>query len=127
MSRLDMENIMSAFVRLNSEQHARVKANIADARGKETYPCPFLLDGLCCVYEHRGITCRTHGLANLQEGVLKLPQCVHEGLNYSDVYDPATSEVDIENPLSVSLRIDDILEQAGFEQEVIRPLIEWFN
>jgi Fe-S-cluster containining protein len=125
MSRLDMEHIMSAFVRLDAPTQERVRANIAAAQGE--YACPFLIDNLCAVYEHRGVGCRTHGLAYLQDGTLKLPQCVHEGLNYSDVFNPATSEVALKNPITTSLRIDDILQQFGFQPEVIRPLVEWFN
>ncbi len=127
MSRPDMEHIMGAFMHLPAEKHTRVKANIAAVKAgrQPIYPCPFLLDGLCCVYEHRGIVCRTHGLAYLQpDNVVKLPQCVHDGLNYSDVFDGQT--VNLPNPITISLRIDDILNRYGFEPEVIKPLIEWF-
>ncbi len=134
MSRLDMEHIMNAFVRLPADKHERIKANIADIKANRpsVYACPFLLDGLCAVYEHRGIVCRTHGLAYIAGDVVKLPQCAHEGLNYSDVFNPSTNELTLQNPIKTSMRTDDILKSAlakqfKIEPEVIRPLIEWFS
>lgn len=54
-----------------------------------TYPCPFLINNVCSVYEYRGIICRTFGLIYLKEGAkMQIPFCAYEGLNYSNVLDP---------------------------------------
>ena len=131
MSRLEMEYLMSAFVRLDAATQAQVRANIDATRGATEYQCPFLIGGLCSVYEHRGIVCRTHGLAYLCEEGVKLPECVREGLNYSEVFDVETSIFSTE-PIKTSLRTDDILRSPlakhfQLEPGDIRPLIAWFS
>lgn len=60
-----------------------------EERKKFMYRCPFLIDKKCSVYMHRGLICRTHGLAfylNETEN-FKIPGCADLGLNYSNVVD----------------------------------------
>lgn len=71
--------------------------------GREyNYSCPFLIENVCCIYKYRPIICRTHGLIyfstdkNGKERYI-LPECVHLGLNYSNVYDEKTSEISMQN------------------------------
>jgi Fe-S-cluster containining protein len=108
-----------------------------------THECPFLLNNRCSVYSHRGIICRTHGLAYYIEGSdrTKVPNCVHRGLNYSNVYDKETKKLSSEmfeatgfadEPVAFNLSLKfmlhneatDYLELDFGEQ---RALIDWFK
>lgn len=134
-SRLELEYLMSGFVQLPFEIKHNIKEEIKrlKAENPKMYKCPFLVDGLCCVYKYRGIVCRTHGLAwfDENENKIRLPYCVNVGLNYSTVFDRETGEVFLQNPIKERLRIDSILrsveaEEFKLECGEIRPLIKWF-
>lgn len=63
------------------------------------HACPFLVNNLCCIYENRPIICRTFGLiksAKMQDGtvVALLPECINQGLNYSNVFNFETNDFD---------------------------------
>ena len=129
-SRLEMEYLMAGFVNLPKMIQDEVKENISWAKGKKEYRCPFLINDLCCLYKRRGLVCRTHGLAYLSSGHIKLPDCANYGLNYSDVYDKTTRKVCIKNVIRESLRIDDIFsspmaQKYDLEKGQIRRLIDW--
>ena len=131
-SRLEMEYIMSGFLKLPEELKQQIRSNVSEIRDKNHYTCPFLIDNLCCLYDYRGIVCRTHGLAYLYKGVIKLPECANNGLNYSNVFNKNTHEIVIDNPIKESLRTDDILksplaEKYQLEAGDIRKLVDWFN
>lgn len=56
------------------------------------HKCPFLIDKKCSVYQYRALICRNYGLMyyyknNEGEQRYHMPCCVHQGLNYSNVYD----------------------------------------
>lgn len=134
-SRLELEYLMSGFVQLPFEIKHNIKEEIKRLKAEKPkmYKCPFLVDGLCCVYQYRGIVCRTHGLAwfDENENKIRLPYCVNIGLNYSTVFDRETGEVFLQNPIKEQLRIDSILksdeaEEFKLECGEIRPLIKWF-
>jgi len=130
-SRLEMEYLMNGFMNLPSEIKQKIRENINNVKGKDQYVCPFLINDLCILYERRGIVCRTHGLAYLYEGNIKLPECANIGLNYSDIFNKKTKEIIIDNPIKESLRIDSILtgklaEKYELESGDIRKLIDWF-
>lgn len=134
-SRLEAEYLMSGFVKLPPDIQTRIKAEIKrlKANNPKLYRCPFLIDGLCSVYDYRGIVCRTHGLAWFDEdqNKIRLPYCVNKGLNYSKVFDRETGEVFLQNPVREHLRIDSVLrsedaEEFELECGEIRPLIKWF-
>lgn len=130
-SRLEMEYLMAGFVTLPKEIQDKVRENVKEAKGKKEYKCPFLIDDLCCLYDRRGLVCRIHGLAYLNEGAIRLPDCANYGLNYSDVYDKETKKISIENVIKENLRIDVIFDSPlaqkyNLEKGQIRRLIDWF-
>ncbi len=76
---------MTGYSNLNNESKIRVQENIKTMeRGGA---CPFLLDKLCSIYPYRPMICRIYGLAYLaKNNIVKVPYCVNEGKNYSQVY-----------------------------------------
>ena len=133
-SRLEAEYLMKGFVELSPKIQKEIKQNIKkllDNKIYSNYKCPFLINKECSLYKYRGLVCRTHGLAFLDNGIVKLPECVNEGLNYSSVYDSKKKELLIEQPIKESLRIDNIFDNQAakkynLECGEIRPLIKWF-
>ena len=135
-SRLEAEYIMSGFVRLSPQVQDRIKQNIKDVlktyETSKNYRCPFLVNNECSLYEYRGIVCRTFGLAYVDKGIVRLPECVNSGLNYSEIYDKTKKEITLENPIMESLMTDKVLrsdtaEKYELECGEIRPLICWFS
>lgn len=139
-SRLEAEYIMSGYIKLPPKTQQSIKMNISkilqekanNTSERFTYRCPFLIDSLCTAYKYRGLTCRTFGLAYLEDNIVKLPECANLGLNYSEIFNTKTKELNLENPIKESLRIDSILrsqlaEKYELECGEIRPLIDWFT
>ena len=131
-SRLEMEYFMAGFQSLPKNVKVKILENIDKAKGKKIYQCPFLIDDLCSMYERRSLTCRVHGLAYLLNGVVKLPECANFGKNYSECFNSSTNEIDITNPINMSLRIDDIFnsklaQDFNLQAGEIRSLINWFK
>lgn len=129
-SRLEMEYLIAGFVSLPKTIQDEIRENVSKVKGKKEYKCPFLINNLCSLYERRGLVCRTHGLAYLSNGAVKLPDCANYGLNYSDVYDKTTKEVSIKNVIKENLRIDEIFnspmaQKYNLEKGQIRRLIDW--
>ncbi len=133
-SRLEAEYIMQGYTKLSVNLQKHVKQNIKNlinAKQTSSYRCPFLINSECSLYDYRGIVCRTFGFAYVDDGIIKLPECVNSGLNYSRVYDKNKKEVLLTNPIRDNLRIDSILrsplaEKYELECGEIRPLIKWF-
>lgn len=139
-SRLEAEYLMQEFMNLPKDIKDDIRRNIIIIKEEKlkhkderfTYTCPFLVNSQCSVYSHRGIDCRTYGLACLQQdGKVKLPNCATLGLNYSELYNPKTKELNITDPIKQDLRIDHCLrsplaEKYELECGEIRPLIDWF-
>lgn len=132
-SRLEAEYLMSGFLKLPADIKNKIKEEIKKLKSEnpKMYKCPFLIDKECSVYPYRGIVCRVHGLAWLDEDKIRLPYCVNKGLNYSNIFDRETGEVFLPNPIKERLKIDSILRSdaaENFELECgeIRPLIKWF-
>jgi Fe-S-cluster containining protein len=117
-TRVEVQYLMLGFHRLVPDVKLRIVESInelkrvkggKDSSSKFMHACPFLIDKKCSVYEFRGIICRTHGLAFYDgSGKIRVPSCVNEGLNYSEVYDKAT------NILS-----SELWEASGYEQEPV--------
>lgn len=129
-SRLEAEYIMAGFAKLPVEVQIQIKNNIIKIKGEKSYQCPFLINDECSLYERRGIVCRTHGLAYLYDGIVHLPECANNGLNYFDVFNLKTKEVSIQNPIKVSLRTDDLFNStiaAKYDLQCgeIRRLVDW--
>lgn len=133
-SRLEAEYIMRGFLELNTNYQNQVRKNILTLVNNNKfsdYSCPFLINKECSVYKYRGIVCRTHGLAYLDNGIVKLPECVKQGLNYSKNYDAAKKELLLDNPVKQNLRTDrvfnsEIAHKYDLECGEIRPIIKWF-
>ena len=140
-SRLEMEYIMSGFIRLSPDVQNNIKANIKELAAKKNkikpgeryeYRCPFLLDKLCTLYEYRGIVCRVFGLAYLDNFMVRVPECANSGLNYADVYDKKSGTIQLDNPIKDNLRTDivlrgDLAKKFELECGEIRRLINWFS
>lgn len=105
------------------------------------YVCPFLINKKCCVYEHRGLICRRFGLAYFAENNrVKVPYCVHHGLNYSNVYDTKTKMLSQEmfdatgfevEPLAYNVSLKSLLKNEAVDYLELdfgetRMLIDWF-
>ena len=95
-SEIEVQLLKQGFNKLDDDTKLIIKQKIAkiledkktNTKEPFTYPCPFLIDNVCSVYECRGIICRTFGLIYLKEGAkMQFPFCAYEGLNYSNVLD----------------------------------------
>ncbi|MCM1010803.1 MAG: YkgJ family cysteine cluster protein [Fusobacterium sp.] len=124
LSRLEMEYLMKGFLRLDKEKHDLVRERIRKITAKP-YPCPFLLEGECSVYSYRPLTCRVHGLAYMRsDGIVKLPECARQGLNYSENFDGKTINFE---PIKEDLNLDKIFAaHPEFDFGEIRSMIDWF-
>lgn len=107
---------------------------------KFTYDCPFLINNMCSVYEHRGLICRVFGVPWFDDsGKIIIPACVYDGLNYSSVYDHKTGCFLTElyektgfvtEPLAYNLSMKTLLNNDGTEYLGLvfgkqKSLIDW--
>lgn len=133
-TQLEMMYLMQGFRALPPIIQDQVRNNLANIKNNRVsthlfYQCPFLINKKCSVYKYRGITCRTFGLAYLcSDNTVKLPECVHNGLCYSDVMDGNILTVE---PVKENLSLFDIINskitakyKLDFGQS--RSLIDWF-
>lgn len=121
VSQLELEYLMQGFIALDNETKKLVQENIKFM--KKGGSCPFLINNKCSVYPYRPIICRVHGLAYLcRENTVKVPYCVNENKNYSDVYN--NGEINL-NPIKENLDTPNILK--GFDYGEIRNLYDWLN
>ena len=105
------------------------------------YNCPFLIDNICSVYEHRGIICRSFGLIEATEDKAKIPFCHQNKLNYSSVVDEEKNTISQEkylalneekSPLAYNINYNFLTSEKaeqkfGFEFGDKKPLIDWFS
>lgn len=149
-SEVEIQFLLMGTLTLNPETQSIINKNIENLLiakhncKDETfyYDCPFLIDNICSVYEHRGIICRAFGLmTQSDEGDSKVPFCAFEGLNYSNVVDTETSRVSrdkyeklgIENePLAYNvsykfLTDEDVESAFHFQFGPKKCLIDWFD
>ena len=107
MSRYEFNYLIHGFEKLETKTKKLVlnrikKLHKISQKSKNQnieHSCPFLISNLCCVYSHRPLICRTFGLiksVHTLDGqpVAILPDCLHNGLNYSNVFDFETKEFD---------------------------------
>ena len=133
-TQLEMMYLMQGFRGLPPLVQEQVRNNLLTIKNNRVsthlfYKCPFLLNNRCCVYSYRGITCRTFGLAYLMKnGVVKLPECVNEGLCYSKVskdgiltVEPVKEELDLPEITNGKLA-----KKYKLEFGPSRSLIDWF-
>lgn len=150
-SKIEFEYLMQGFGLLDDEKKQLILKRIEEIKQAQsevedqsefTYDCPFLIDGRCCVYENRGIICRTFGLPYFTEDKhLKVPCCVHIGLNYSSVYDPDKKMFAMElfektgntqEPLAYNLSLkyllnNEVAKYLGLNFGEDKTLIDWFE
>ena len=129
----EMCYLMQAFVKLPEYIKQKVKMNMLEIRRKRAnfkgerflYACPFLIDKSCCVYSHRGITCRAHALVYLKkDGNVNVPYWANDGLSFSSVYRDGIFSTE---PIKENLDIDTVLKNYKGEMGEIRPLVDWFE
>ena len=123
---------IKAVVQKNISQLLEEKEKFKGERFE--HKCPFLINNKCCVYKHRGIICRTFGLCYFDDvkGYIRLPGCVYNGLNYSEVFDKKTKTLNIESIPSINLRIDKVMtsmqaRKYGLDHGQIRPMLDWIK
>ena len=141
-SQIELEYLMIGVRQLDEEKKSIISQNInklkqqkAEHPGKDfKYDCPFLINNECSVYSYRGIVCRTFGLGYYDDtkDCVKLPECVHSGLNYSEFYDSKSGTLSIDDVININLRIDRVLNSRlaqvyNFECGDIRPMLEWLE
>lgn len=125
-SELELMYLMKGFNELDEDTKNKIQKNV-NAITKELeesleklYICPFLIDNCCSVYENRMLICRTHGLLfykTNKEGQTtnKIPACVEEGLNYSEVYDKETKTISEEKWLNSGIETKPIAHNIDRE------------
>ena len=147
-SSIETAYLLYGFMQLDKSVQDKVDLNlqkvIEEKRkfiGKKfRYNCPFLVDDVCCVYEYRGLVCRSFGLmTNGINGKIQVPFCCYEGLNYSNVMDDEGKKVSKEKfeklkveeePVAFNVSYE-FLTDPDFERGFNfsfgekKPLIEW--
>lgn len=141
-SQLEFTYLTQGYINLPENTKILVQQNIRELllKKKESkekhfeHSCPFLINNLCCVYHYRGIICRTFGICYYddEKGYVRLPECVNEGLNYSEFYDKKTKILNITEVPKCNLRINRVLNSTlakGYKLESgeIRPLLDWLS
>lgn len=147
-SSIETAYLLYGFMQLDKSVQDKVDLNlqkVIEEKRKFTgkkfrYNCPFLVDDVCCVYEYRGLVCRSFGLmTNGINGKIQVPFCCYEGLNYSNVMDDEGKKVSKEKfeklkveeePVAFNVSYE-FLTDPDFERGFNfsfgekKPLIEW--
>lgn len=140
LSQTEFAYITEGYIKISEEKKIIVQNNIKTLLDKKQknnekifeHQCPFLINNECCVYKYRGIICRTFGICYYDDknGYVRLPECVHDGLNYSKQYESETNLLNLENVPMINLRTDSVLEsQIAKKYKIksgeIRPMLDW--
>lgn len=140
LSQAEFSYLTEGYIKLPYEQKIIVQKNVKklleekekNKNKRFEHKCPFLINKQCCVYEYRGIICRTFGTCYFDDtkGYVRLPDCVHNGLNYSQYFDEKTNILSINEVPMINLRTDRILngevaKKYNILSGEIRPLLEW--
>lgn len=153
-SDVEFQYAMLGYNELSENQKNIIQAKVKEIKEQQNsdssdddfmYECPFLINKTCSIYEHRGIICRTHGLMFFVtdkngKSKNKIPNCVHLGLNYSNVYDETTKTISIEKwktttietePVAYNLGLKFLLNNVLTEELELKfgeekALIDWF-
>ena len=141
-SQLEFTYLTEGFINLPQNTKILVQQNIRNLlldkkESKEEifeHQCPFLINNECCVYEYRGIICRTFGICYYDDtkGYVRLPDCVNEGLNYSQFYDKKSKTLNITDVPKINLRIDRVLnselaKKYNLDSGEIRSMLNWLT
>ena len=120
LSQAELEYLMKGYIALDSDTKKIVQNNIKNMQ--EGMACPFLINKSCSVYQYRPLVCRTFGLAYFyKEHVIKIPHCVEDGKNYSDVYKNGHIKI---NPINMNL---DTRYLVGTDCGEIHNLYDWLK
>ena len=152
-SELEFEFLKIGFMTLDRETQQQIVDNtIKLKQEKENFTgkmlmhkCPFLINHRCSVYPYRMIICRTFGLSYYdkdeytEKNTLKVPFCIEQSLNYSEVYDQENKTFSTElfkktgyknEPLTYNLGVEFLVKKFG--QEIMnldfgefKRLIDW--
>lgn len=121
ISDLELRYLMQGFANLDNQTKLEIQQNFKNMKRGEK--CPFLIDSKCSIYPFRPIICRVHGLAYLCNGTtVKLPYCVNNGLNFSNVY--SNSELKTQ-PITENLDTQNLLKDFVYGE--IRYLYDWLK
>lgn len=141
-SQLEFTYLTQGFINLPNDLKLIIQKNIQKLlEEKQSYKgerfehkCPFLINDECSVYKYRGIICRTFGLCYYDDvkDYVRLPGCVYDGLNYSNVFDKNSNTLNIDKIIKLNLRTDKILQSKdakkyNLEMGEIRPILDWFG
>ena len=116
-SSIETAYLLFGFMKLDKSVQEKVDTNVQriikekkNFTGKKfRYDCPFLIDNVCCVYDYRGLVCRSFGLlTNGINGNVQVPFCCYEGLNYSNVMEDNGKKISTEK-----------FEKLGVEEEPV--------
>jgi Fe-S-cluster containining protein len=152
-SELEFEFLKIGFTGLDKETQQQIVNNVIQLKAEKEqcadklfmHKCPFLINHRCSVYPFRMIICRTFGLSYYDKdeyekrNVLKVPFCIEQGLNYSEVYDQKNKSFSTElfkktgyknEPLTYNLGVEFLVKKFG--QEIMnldfgefKRLIDW--
>ena len=141
-SQIEFAYLTQGYIKLPANRKILVQQNIRNLLmdkkefkgGRFEHKCPFLINDECSVYDYRGIVCRTFGLCYYDDikGYVRLPECVHDGLNYAEFYNKKEHTLNIQNVPKINLRIDRLLSSElahryELESGEIRPILEWIK
>lgn len=150
-SYIEFQYLMKGYNELSDEAKEKINLEIKKIKEEKKnfngeifmHKCPFLIDGICTVYNYRGIICRSFGLLYTSDknGKIQMPFCHKIGLNYSNVYDEKlntlSTEIFLEKGFKVPPKLynvsykfltqDTFAKGFNFEFGDKKPLIEWFN
>lgn len=153
-SELEFEFIKLGFVTLPAETQQIIIDKIIKLKEEKSklkegekfiYECPFLMDDRCSIYRNRMIICRTFGLSyydqddETKKNTLKVPFCMNNGLNYSEVYDKEKNTFSSDmfkqtgyktEPVAYNLGVQFLIEKFGkdimdLDFGEIKALIDW--
>lgn len=130
---LEMLYLFKGFKSLDAQKQTLVRKNIIKIKSNRVsthlyYKCPFLINNECCVYKHRGLTCRVYGLAYITDNnIVKIPECVRQNLCYSKVF---KDDILYTEPVKENLNLLNIASENAAKYRlkfgVSRSLIDWF-
>ncbi len=132
-SSVEVQYLMHGFGKLDVETQNIIQNNIKKAaQDKENsaenrYDCPFLINDICCVYEYRGIICRSFGLVTSTEGNSKVPFCAYEGLNYSNVVDTENNTISLEKFQKLNIKQEPLSYNIGYNFLTSEKVEKVFN
>ncbi len=152
ISSLEFEYMLIGYRSLSAELKAQVQKNIKNEKIRQSsidneknfYQCPFLINKSCCIYQHRGLICRSYGLLIFNDkpdakSQFLSPCCCSMGLNYSMVYDEKNKKISYSKmekmaanvePLAynlsyTSLKSNNLSADINFGD--CKALIDWFD